>query len=247
MAHIFRFIAETIKVPSELESAVWLVSPEDQHHLRTTLRLKEGDLVEVTDGKGTWGTGQISKLSKQAVYVETKAIFEEQRGQAPKILVVGMMKPHNIDGVVAAASEIGIDQLWAYRSEHAKKGQVSDATIERWVRLADAAGKQCKRAHFLKVEFRESLVDALDAVAPGEGANRLYVLSKDGDRVNPYEANHGSSPSRVICVVGSEAGFTASEWSFLQKRRPSQLKLGDFVLRSTTAAIAAAVWMTQIN
>lgn len=194
----------------------------DQHHLTKVLRLRTGEAVSCSDGRGSW---RMCAWSGEGVVVageiETLPVRAEHLA-----LALSPVKGDGTDEAVTKLVEIGIDEIVVLAPvDHSvvRWDQARAAThMERLARLVRAASMQSRRVFLPAVTGPV----ALDDVLAREGA---ALAEPGGDEI---------ADSTLTCiVVGPEGGFSAAEVA----RAPRTVSLGGGILRADTAAVAAAV------
>lgn len=188
------------------------------HHLAKVRRLRDGDALTVTDGRGAWRTARFRGRAE----VEPDGPVVTVSHPAPELTVAfALTKSDKPDLVVQKLTELGIDRIVPFRAERsvvrwdeAKAGRHH----ERLVAIARAA---CEQSHRCWVPVVEPVTDVADLAA--RGALRL-------DR-GPV----GVSLERPVVAVGPEGGWSPAERAAL----PDAAGLGPHVLRAETAAITA--------
>ncbi len=102
--------------------------------------------------------------------------------------------------------------------------------VERWNKIAVSACQQCGENYLPNIRFCSSLKDA---AAHTEGLK--FVLSPIGKTYDSPD-----TPTAVTFAVGPEGGLSPKEINTLIESGFYSCKLGNRVLRTETAALAAA-------
>lgn len=198
------------------------LSSDDLHHLKKVLRLRDGEHVTCSDGRGQW---RVCQWNEGALQLHGDVIVED----APTSLLrvaIAPVKGDRTDFVVEKLVEVGIDTIVVLapversvvRWAHDKTAHV----MERYQRIARAAAMQSRRVVLPEV------------VGP------VPLGSLDADGVAFAEPGGTSNWGAVTTVViGPEGGFSESELA----AAPATIDLGPHILRADTAAIVAAAQM----
>ena len=200
---------------------------EDRHHLGKVLRLKYGDLVSVSDGKGSWR----ECVFKKELEAAGKIFFQE-----PAELKIGvgfaLLKGGRTELVVAKLTEVGADFMAPFMSEHSV-AKVEDSKLEkyldRWKKVAKEAAAQCRRVWLPKIFEPRDFLEA--AAAAGPGTARCDMEGEPPSLSFPY------------LWVGPEGGWSESE----REAMGDMVCLGPNVLRSETAAIVAGASLAGLR
>ena len=126
-----------------------MVLPEGESaHLCRVLRLREGDAVEVFDGRGALHAGVVRTASPRASVVTVgAALAAAPEPPAPIIVAQALLKGDAMDAVIRDATVLGAVDIWPMTTSRTNvPARAADAAHDRWLRVAVAAAKQCGRA-----------------------------------------------------------------------------------------------------
>ena len=219
-----RFFAEHI-------SDEMTLSEEESRHARNVLRLAEGDEVTLFDGSGKEYSAIVTAVAKGGISVHV--VRESASGREPKtwvFLLVGALKGDKTELVVQKATELGVSRIGVFSSRYCS-AYMNGNKLERLNRVAREAAKQCLRASVPRVEYYETLEEALRAGA--ECITRLFACEFISETEKAIDTG-----ATVCAVVGSEGGFAEEEYALAQRLGYCGVSLGKRILRAETAAIA---------
>ena len=213
------FYDETLLKPGTSIS----LSKEEYHHARSVMRVKDGDSIEIINGKGSLAVG---KFGNKKVHIETSALTKPP--QHKKILIQALTAFPNLQLVIEKCSEIGITDFFLFPSTKSKIDQISASKQGRLDKILIASIKQCKRL-FKPVIHLFSSIDQIKIMP-----QTLYLAERSGKPCSIVDKGDGD---RGI-IVGPESGFTSSEiQKFCENFRAIPVNLSENVLRSETASI----------
>ena len=203
------------------------LSPEDDHHLARVLRVREGDPLTVSDGRGRW------RPCRFGAEIEIVGPVVEVPAPEP-VLTIGFapVKGDRPELVVQKLTELGVDRIVPFLAERsvvrwdAERGQ---RHVERLRKVAREASMQSRRCRLPEVT---DLTPFADLVANNRGAVAL--------------AEREGQPPSLLCrtvLIGPEGGWSGSELAMCLPL----VALGDQVLRAETAAITAAGVLTALR
>ena len=214
----------------------------EAHHAAAVRRVRVGEDVTVTDGRGTWLTGSVSSAEPKRV---TIAVASRSIVEAPArriLLAQALAKGDRDELAVQAATELDIDGIipWqAARSVSRWSGPKAAKGQARWQTIVREAAKQAHRAWIPSVAPVASTSD-LAALATGA---RIVVLDPwTTDRVADLD---WSGEHDVVLVVGPEGGIAPDELATLTEAGAVRARLGQSVLRTSTAGPAALALLNQ--
>ena len=226
--------------------AVTLTGAE-AHHAATVRRVRVGEEVTLGDGRGAWLTGRVVSVAPREVVV---AIEERVDAAAPSprvVLVQALAKGDRDELAVQAATELGVDEIvpWqASRSVSRWDAAKAAKGRARWATIAREAAKQAHRAWLPEV----SELTTTRALAQRAAASLVLVLEPTAsDRLSALELDAADARD-IVLVVGPEGGIAADELEALVAAGARLVRLGDTVLRTSTAGPAAlAVVSTRLG
>jgi 16S rRNA (uracil1498-N3)-methyltransferase len=152
----------------------------------------------------------------------------------PRFVVVQAVAKGGRDtDAVEAMTEVGVDEVvgWAASRSVAKW---TDRTLERWQAAARAAGKQSHRAWLPVVRGPASTRDVAGLLADASSAVVLHE-----EATQPLASVELPTDGDVVLVVGPEGGITPDEVEAFAAAGASVCRLGETVLRTSTAGVAA--------
>jgi 16S rRNA (uracil1498-N3)-methyltransferase len=182
--------------------------------------MRPGAQLEVVDGAGTAFAGE---LEEQGLVRLLARVAVRADRPAPSVWLAS--GGGRSDLAVEKLTELGVREIGALVCE----GTRGAFRLDRWARVATAAGRQAKR---LDVPALSGPTPFAEVVAlPG-----AIVLDHEADDAVPFAA-----PADALLLVGPESGLTDAERALARKAGAPLARLGDgVVLRSETAAIVAA-------
>lgn len=209
----------------------------EAHHAVAVRRLRVGEHLLLTDGRGTTVAGAVGETGKRRLTVVAEAV-DTVAEPTPRVTVVqALPKGERGELAVEVLTEIGVATIvpWAAaRSVAVWRGERVDKGVARWRATAREAAKQARRAWFPEVtglattaDVRAQVADASVAVVLHEGAARSLA-----EVAVPVDGT-------VLLVVGPEGGLTEEELAELRGAGASVVRLGPEVLRTSTAGVAA--------
>ena len=208
----------------DLDGASMLLPDDVEHHLRRVMRLRDGELVSVTDGAGRWRMTVVRSGGGDLFVEAVGEVMVEVRPERFTI-ATAIPKGDRIDWLVQKASELGVDAvvlLHADRSSTTWKPERAEKQIARLQRIADEAMRQSRRVWRTTVSGPRDARDVLPRAAIAEpGAAPM--------------SGHES-----VVAIGPEGGWSPDEILTAQK----SIGLGANILRIETAVVVASTLRT---
>lgn len=210
----------------------------EAHHAAAVRRVRVGEEVTVGDGRGAWLTGSVVSVASRQVVV---AIHRRRDAAPPRpriVLVQALAKGDRDELAVQAATELGVDEIvpWqAARSVSRWDAAKAAKGRARWSAIVREAAKQAHRRWVPEVAEPVVVAD----IARRAAASTVLVLDPTaGDRLSAL-ALDGADERDVVLVVGPEGGIAPEELDVLVDAGARTVRLGDTVLRTSTAGPAA--------
>lgn len=200
---------------------------EEHHHLSRVMRVGEGEMVELIDGKGSLAQARVVKIQKSETHLTLETV---EHFPAPLLqihLAIPLMRPSKLEWIIEKGTELGADHFLFYLADRSEKTGNIVQHLDRMRTITIAATKQSGRLYLPGFDIVDSLQDALKT--------EMTILYGDTDPQAPW-----IEPSKepTLFVSGPEAGFSDAEKAFL-KERTKGIKLSENILRAETAPIVA--------
>jgi 16S rRNA (uracil1498-N3)-methyltransferase len=208
----------------------------ESRHLTRVLRLGPGDTVIATDGAGRDYTVRLDSVGDAATGTVLAVAHGVPESALAVTLVQGVPKGDKMEGIVRAATELGVARIRPALCERTivrlEPGRWRERA-RRWQRVAREAAKQCGRAVIPDVEPPRPLAECLDAAAD------LALCFWEGGGVPLHEAlTVASTPRSAVLLVGPEGGLGPGEVDVARARGLTVASLGPRILRTETAGPA---------
>jgi 16S rRNA (uracil1498-N3)-methyltransferase len=217
----------------EVGSTVRLDGDEGRH-AADVRRLRPGEAIDLTDGAGTRLSGVVREVHRGALTVEVTERVEVPV-PAPRLTVVqALARGGRDEQAVEAMTEVGVDRVVGWEAERAV-ARWTDRTPARWTTTSRAAAKQSRRAWCPQVSGPVSTAEVADLC---RAADLAVVLHQDA--TTPLSGMVVPRDGDIVVVVGPEGGITDAELRELAAAGGTAVRLGDTVLRSSTAGVAAS-------
>jgi len=216
-----------------------LLCDDDVHHLGRVLRLRDGEEVIATDGRGHWaralwrGAATLEPLSAGSGIGGDGSVQSEARDEPALTVAFAPVKGERPEWVVQKLTELGIDRIVPLRSERSVvrwTGARGQASVEKLRRVAREASAQCRRVWLPEIADTVAFADLPALGGPGE-----VVLAQLSGR-RPALAQH-------VVAVGPEGGWSTDE---LASGLPT-VGFGLSVLRAETAAVTAGALLASLR
>ncbi len=223
----------------KIEGKTAFLSETESRHCLKVLRKKEGDAVQVTDGKGNCFEGQLFLVKKRLAAVGKLAVVDQQEQRYPLVsLSVAPTKNNSrLEWLLEKAVEIGIDELQPFVSKHSERRKINERRLGD---IALSAMKQSGRYRLPEIQPLVKLEDLLQTDVDEKVLNLVGSQSAESD-ISEIDL---IGKDKIRIFIGPEGDFSEEEWSVMHQKSFVFVNLGNFRLRTETAGI---VGVTLIN
>lgn len=212
-----------------------LLDGDEGRHAATVKRMRVGEWLTLTDGRGHWSDAEVVEVAKSTLTVELLSLDRALRREPAVTVVQAIPKGDRGELAVEMLTEIDVDRIvpWAAsRSVAVWKGERVTKGLAKWRTTARTAAKQARRAWFPEVAELASTAEVVDLIAAADLAIVLHEAAEA-----PLADLSLDGVATIVVVVGPEGGISDEELALFAGARI--VKLGSSVLRTSTAGVAA--------
>jgi 16S rRNA (uracil1498-N3)-methyltransferase len=233
-----QYLSEELGVPAIGEIAI--VTGAEARHAVTVSRLAVGESVRVGNGSGLVASGTVRATAPGEFRFEVDAVVVTPRPKPAIWLAQALAKGDRDELAIQAATELGVDGVipWtAARSISRWEGSKVAKGQGRWTAVVREATKQSARAWLPEVA---PLVNTRQLAALGESAQLVVLDPLAGLSLTAVALRQvQDAGTDIVLVVGPEGGISPAEFELLYAAGAVGAKLGDGILRTSTAGPAA--------
>jgi 16S rRNA (uracil1498-N3)-methyltransferase len=211
---------------------------DEARHAAQVARLRVGESIEVSDGRGWRAHGTVDVSAPSRVVVIVDRITHEPKSTPRFVLVQALAKGDRDELAVQTATELGVDDVVPWQAERSVSRWSGDKVakgVARWQAIVREAAKQSMRSHIPNVREPVSTSGITRSV---EGATWL-VLDPRAERSIRELSELANVPEAIGVIVGPEGGINPAELDALVAAGATPIRLGPHVLRTSTAGPAA--------
>ncbi len=211
----------------------------DVNHIRTVLRMKPGDRVEVIDGEGFQYEVVLAEVERDHVRgkilsktaMQTESPVNIRMGQA-------LIKGNAFDLLVRKATELGVHSIVAIRTQRcvARLAKESESyRTQRWQRIAEEASKQCGRSRV--PEIHSTVLSIEEFCQQSSDCDLKLVFWEEEQKTRLQDIISPDSVSSIAFLAGPEGGWTEEEVDFLKQQGFQTVTLGPRLLKADSASL----------
>ena len=213
----------------------------DVSHIRTVLRLKAGDSIQVISDSDKWLTVKLVEVKAKEVHGEVIA-SETINLESPLAIHLGqaLTKANKFDMTLRKSVELGVRSVTPlttercvvkiHRTEMEKK-------IGRWKKIALESSKQCGRSQVPIVA--ENIQTLENFCRKNECQDLKLVFWEMEDTKILKDIDLDVEPRSVAVLIGPEGGFSQAEIETVREFGFQTVSLGPRILRAETAPVVA--------
>ena len=225
----------------DLQAASIQFDKEESRHMAKVLRVREGQEIHLTDGKGMMVQAQISRVDPK----HTEAVVVSKTMRPPltpnlHIAIAPTKINDRYEWFLEKATELGINRITPIICEHSERKVIKK---ERMQKILVSAMKQSLQAHLPQLDDAIKLTDFLKDLP--EIQQRFVAHCNPGQKIPLNEAFQiGHS---ALILIGPEGDFSVNETLICTDLGFKPLSLGNQRLRTETAGIAANMAFRYVN
>ncbi len=224
---------------SEITSEIKF-SREESKHIAKVLRKREGDILYITNGKGTLFTAQITFSNPtQCIATINNHDTQSSRPYTLHLAVAPTKMNDRYEWFLEKATEIGIDQITPIICDHSERKVIK---IERFERILQSAMKQSLQYYLPKLNPAISFNSFIEQ----HNDDQLLIAHCEETRKQSLKDILKPQAS-ITMLIGPEGDFSAKEIEIALTTGYIPVTLGETRLRTETAAIVAAHSVAFLN
>lgn len=212
------------------------VDGDEARHAVKVARLRVGEQIELLNGQGMRAVCETIAVSPSAFEVHVLEVTRDAEPNPRIHLVQALAKGGRDEMAVQAAVELGVSSVtpWqAHRSVSQWRGEKVARQRDRWASICRGAAKQSLASRLPAVAELAVSVPQLMQRMP---AAQVFVLDP---RAEKRLSEIDCTGDDVVLVVGPEGGIEPHELDEFTQFGAQRVRLGNEVLRSSTAGPAA--------
>ncbi len=227
------------------DSEVTIVG-SDVNHIKNVLRMKAGEKVLISDGKGINYFCELTEIGSDAVKAAIlPEEVEDTELPVEVVLYQGLPKGDKMELIIQKCVELGVSRIvpvdmarCVMKLDAKKEGN----KIKRWYGVSESAAKQSKRMIVPEISGVMKYKAAIEEAKHADLAIVPYEAAETIDGVTGMELTRklisGLKPGQKCAVfIGPEGGFAESEIGLAIANGLQPVTLGKRILRTETAGM----------
>ncbi|MBQ7042882.1 MAG: 16S rRNA (uracil(1498)-N(3))-methyltransferase [Muribaculaceae bacterium] len=226
--------------PNIIENPI-LPESDSQHCVRV-LRMKEGDIIDIIDGKGYRYTCRIIDAHPKRAHVEIIDRISTPLTWSNNIIIAVAPTKHidRMEWMVEKLTEIGVNQIIPLLCQHSERKEIK---VERLEKIAVSAMKQSLKATLPTISPITSFKEVIQKI----NTEQKYIAYCDTSIPRKLLSDEYIAHKDTIILIGPEGDFSIEEIQLALSNNYKPISLGNNRLRTETAAIVACDTCHIIN
>lgn len=207
------------------------------HHLGRVLRAETGQLYELSDGRRAW-LARVEGVKRDCIEFSLVEDLGAEEQAFQTTLLLAIVKFDAFELALEKATELGVCAITPLAATRSEKALLAAAPkrAERWKKILLEASQQSRR---LRIPELAALAKPEAAFSCNSGG--LKILFSEHPEARPLRGilEEQDLASAVTLAIGPEGGWTDAEFECAQRHGFREASLGQLILRTETAVIAA--------
>ncbi len=229
-------------------SEISALTDDEAFHAAKVLRLREGEAVQVTDGKGSWFEAKVRQTTPKRC--DLQIVQQTSCQPRPYSIEIALAPTKNLDRIewfVEKATEIGIDKISFFYTKHSERRTMK---LERLQKIAVSAMKQSLQAYLPEItevgDFEKWLL-TLSKFGTLTKLSQKFIAHLPDNQVPEHLLKKALPGQNYTVLIGPEGDFTEAEIQLTQQNDFQMVTLGNTRLRTETAALVACHTLHAAN
>lgn len=217
-------------------SSIVQLDEDRSRHIIQVLRMKEGEKLRLTDGKGHFAEAAISDAHKKHAGVQVLSLVEIPPASSKLTIAISLVKnASRFEWFLEKATEFGVHEIVPMICERTERQKFRH---DRMIGICKSAMMQSLQAW---VPVLSEPVMFNEIISNAKQQQKMIAHCERDAKVEFASLFNPSLQSHII-LIGPEGDFSSTEISAAVKNNFVPVTLGNNRLRTETAGIFAAAW-----
>lgn len=213
-----------------IDSGSLFLNTEESKHCTKVLRKKEGDIIHLIDGNGTFYDAKILIASqKKVLFKLIRKWIENPRPYSLHIAIAPTKNNNRFEWFLEKATEIGVDQITPIICSHSERKVINNDRMEK---IILSATKQSIKS---KIPVLNQAIEFNNFVKKNQNSNCFIAHCEQVPKKNLQTVVSAKS----TILIGPEGDFSQQEIDLALNNNFKPISLGNSRLRTETAGIVA--------
>ena len=214
---------------------------DESKHITKVLRKKEGDVLNITNGKGLLFKAEIIKADIKQCLAKITSVDKQPPPPFYLHMIVAPTKMNDrFEWFLEKAMEIGVHEITPVICEHSERKVVK---LNRFERVLQSAMKQSLHFRMPKLNEPVNFSEFMEQKTEGD----KFIAHCEDEAEKAYLQKKLKPKARTNILIGPEGDFSPAEIEKALDAGWTAVSLGDSRLRTETAAIVACHTVALVN
>ncbi len=210
-------------------------------HVARVLRMKPGDRLKLTDGKGNVAVAIVEDPNPKTCSVSMISVESaDKKDFRLHIAVAPTKNAARFEWFLEKATEFGIDEITPVYCDHSERQKIKTERLEK---VVIAAMKQSLNSF---LPFINQAVDLDHLIKSNAGRENCFIAWVD-EKPRPHLRDACLPGKDALVLIGPEGDFSANEIKLALENGFLPVSLGKARLRTETAALASCFIVNLLN
>lgn len=220
-----------------------LLDEDTSKHIVQVLRMKIGEPLQLTNGKGNLFTCEIADDNRKKCVVVVKEKSDIEKSQSAITIAISLIKNNSrFEWFLEKATEIGVTEIIPLVCERTEKTAFKFERMKSILVSAMLQSQQC----WLPV-LHEPVKYASFVADKSAGTEKYIAHCEDESNKQSLANKLNNQATNKLILIGPEGDFTKGEIDAALKNNFVPVSLGQTRLRTETAGIVAATLLCMAN
>lgn len=217
-----------------------LLDEDTSKHIVQVLRMKIGEPLQLTNGKGNLFTCEIADDNRKKCVVVVKEKFDIEKSESAITIAISLIKNNSrFEWFLEKATEIGVTEIIPLVCERTEKTAFKFDRMKSILVSAMLQSQQC----WLPL-LHEPIKYASLVADKSAGTEKYIAHCEDESNKQSLATKPINQATNKIILIGPEGDFTTWEIAQALQNNFMPVSLGNTRLRTETAGVFAAVLLT---
>ena len=225
----------------DISGSIHVLDEQESKHAARVLRLKRGDMVHLTDGKGNIYEAEISSDNiKRCELTIINVVQDYRKRKVPVHVAIAPTKNiSRFEWFLEKSTELGIDQITPIICEHSERTTIKP---DRLKKVMVAAMKQSIKAYLPILNPTERFEKF---IATRKAEQKFIAFIEDS--ITDHLKDIAVKDKGTIVLIGPEGDFSRQELDLAKENGYKPISLGKSRLRTETAGMEACHILNLVN